>query len=114
MGRCRHHKRQGEATEVKAARKSALAKAGVASNHYTEADASLKELQDKHATRARQLQLREDDLKAREAKLAVHDSELEKMVVEQPTEHMRLEALQCGMAEAQEAHAKLDARAKEV
>lgn len=111
-----------EAVGAKAARKSALTEAGVATKRCEEAEASLKELLDEWAAQAQQLQLREDDLKARKAKLANHDSELVKVVAEQATECGRLETLQRGVTEAQQVYAKhvseantnLDAREKKI
>ncbi|KAE8815475.1 hypothetical protein D1007_06935 [Hordeum vulgare] len=111
-----------EAAKTKAPCESALAKAGTTAKSFEKEEANLKALQDEWAAQAQQLQLREDDLKVHEAKLAGRDSELAKVAAEQAIEHMRLEVHQCRVTRAEEAYAKhvseanakLDARENDI
>ena len=98
----------------------ALDEVKVAAKRCHEAEASLEVLQVEQATRVQRLQLLEDDLKAREAKLADRDLALSKVTVDQAGESGRLAKLKEEVAQAQEFHAmhvseataRLDAREK--
>ncbi|KAE8772447.1 hypothetical protein D1007_55584 [Hordeum vulgare] len=83
---------QREAVEPKAARASSLVETEALAKRWDEVAASLKVLQ--------------EVVKAREAKLAHRDSDLEKLVAKQVVERRLLEALQCKVVETQDAHAK--------
>lgn len=67
---------------AKAALESSLAEVGAATKRCEEAEAGLKALQDKRTAQAQLLQLWEDNLKARETKLADRDSGLAKVAAE--------------------------------
>nr|XP_020197612.1 MAP7 domain-containing protein 1-like [Aegilops tauschii subsp. strangulata] len=83
------------------------AKAAEERCHTTEA--KLKNLRDKQAAQARQLEVQEEELKAREAAVADRDTKLEQAAREQATERGRLEKLK---EEVEAEKAQLEARKK--
>nr|XP_020186720.1 uncharacterized protein LOC109772448 [Aegilops tauschii subsp. strangulata] len=111
-----------EAAEARTARDNAIAEVEAAAKRHGEVESRLKALEEEEAMRTCQLQQQEEDLKAREAELADHDSKPVKVEAEQATERGRLEVLQREVAEARAAHAKhvtevearLDAREKKI
>nr|XP_020195989.1 uncharacterized protein LOC109781799 [Aegilops tauschii subsp. strangulata] len=92
-----------------AARDMAEKDAKAAKEHCHAAEAELKSLRDKQATQARQLEMQEEKLKAREAAVADHDTELEQAAREQATERGCLVKLK---EEVEAEKAQLQARKK--
>ena len=91
---------------AKKARDTALANAASTEEWHAEAEAKLKVLQEVQAAYTHRLQKWEEDLKAREAKLANRDSELTQVTLDQAAERDRLAKLKDEVAEAQVSHAQ--------